>query len=84
MNDKVVQRLFNPLKMEFFMLRLPTHEVNLPRYISIENIFYLGGIMGDGYMSLELVNMILKNYCNCVGMAGVRGAFEGVPYLRIV
>ena len=47
-------------------------------------IFYLGGIMGDGYMSLELVNMILKNYCNCVGMAGVRGAFEGVPYLRIV
>ena len=47
-------------------------------------IFYLGGIMGDGYMSLELINMILENYCNCVGMAGVRGAFEGVPYLRIV
>ena len=40
--------------------------------------------MGDGYMSLELINMILKNCCNCVGMAGVRGAFEGVPYLRIV
>ena len=40
--------------------------------------------MGDGYMSLELINMILKQYCNCVGMAGVRGAFEGVPYLRIV
>ena len=63
MNDKVVQRLFNPLKMEFVMLRLPTHEVNLPRYISIENIFYLGGIMSDGYMSLELINMILKQYC---------------------
>ena len=41
--------------------------------------------MGDGYMSLELVNMILKNYCNCVGMAGVRGAFfEGIPYFHIV
>ena len=40
--------------------------------------------MGDGYMSLELINMILKNYCNCVGMAGVRGAFEGVPYCVIV
>ena len=40
--------------------------------------------MGDGYMSLELTNMILKQYCNCVGKAGVRGAFEGVPYLRIV
>ena len=71
-------------KWNLFLLRVPTHEVNLPRYISIENIFYLGGIMGDGYMSLELINMILKNCCNCVGMAGVRGAFEGVPYLRIV
>ena len=82
MNDKVVRRLFNPIKMEFFMLRLPTHEVQDISQLKI--FFYLGGILGNGYMSLKLINMILKNYCNCVGMAGVRGAFEGVPYLRIV
>ena len=52
MNDKVVQILFNPLKIEFFMLRLPTHEVQDISQLKI--IFYLGGIMGDGYMSLEL------------------------------